>query len=679
MNLLSPNRPVDIERAAFIAFLRGLLPDPSLTVDEWSDQFMVIPKSTGSNEAGPYRTSRTPHARAVMRALSANHPCKRVVVMGASQMLKTQVALNFLCCTIHQSPSNFLWLVPTGKLHKRTSSRIDKTFAAVPKVTERVAKPGSRDAAYNNDVKEYIGGALYIASAGAAANLSELPARYVVYDEIDRSEANIGGEGDPGELAEARQTTFERNRKTYYPSSPTIEGQSPIKALYDRGTRREALAECIHCGHAQPLDFFKLIPSEDGKRVYYPCQSCGGLHDEGDKTRMFANGLWTEGVEGDNETESFNISAMFLPYGWLPWIGLWRQYQRAKEKLEEGDDASMIVFYNTRLAKCWSRTAEATQWEELKKRAEPYKLGTVPHGATILTAATDTQDQRLECKVVGWGEDMQGWIVDYQVIHGSPSDASTWARLDHILTSRYPHATGVKLGISAALVDSGGHFTQDVYAFTGPRKARNIYACKGHSKPNRPVISGKASIVDINHEGKSMPGGAMLWFVGPDTCKDYFHARWSKASGPGAIHFSVDLPDSYYKGLTAEVRITVRKNGRANSVWSQKKGEANEPLDLMNYNLAAAHYLGLHRFTPDQWRRLRESIIPSTPDLFTQPEPVAAPAAPQAIAIAKPWHAPNTGPSQDETKPTRTQDAYTQDSDTYAHDFDDTATCGRDW
>lgn len=625
MTLLDTNRPLPDRHAAMVAFLRGLQPDPSLTVDAWSDKYMVIPKSSGSNEAGPYRTSRTPHARAVMRALSANHPCKRVVVMGASQMLKTQVALNFLCSTIHQSPSNFLWLVPTGKLHKRASARIQKTFDAVPVVSTRVAKTNSRDAANNNDVKEYTGGALYIASAGAAANLSELPARYVVYDEIDRSEANIGGEGDPGELAEARQTTYERNRKTYYPSSPTIEGESPIQALYNRGTRTEAMAECIHCGHPQTLDFFKLIPSDDGKRVYYPCCACGGLHDEGDKTRMFQAGLWTDGVEGDGETESFNISAMFLPYGWLPWIGLWRQYQRAKEKLEEGDDAAMVTFYNTRLARCWSRTAESTQWEELKNRAEPYKLGTVPHGATILTAATDTQAHRLEFKVVGWGTDLEAWIVDYQVIHGDPSDATTWKRLDHLLASRYTHASGCQLSISAALIDSGGNHTQDVYNFTGPRKARNIYACKGHSKPNRPVISGKATIVDINHDGKAIPGGAMLWLVGPDTCKDYFHGRWPKTAGAGATHFSADLPDSYYKGLTAEVRVTVRKNGRATSVWTQKKGEPNEPLDLMNYNLAAAHYLGLHRYTPDQWHRLRETLIPSTGDLFAHAPPIAQP------------------------------------------------------
>ena len=100
----------------------------------------------------------------------------------------------------------------------------------------------SRDAANNLTTKEFPGGTLHILTAGAAANLSEVSARYIVYDEIDRSEGNVGNEGAPGALAEARQTTFEQNRKIYYPSSPTIEGESPIATLYQ--DRHPARGSC---------------------------------------------------------------------------------------------------------------------------------------------------------------------------------------------------------------------------------------------------------------------------------------------------------------------------------------------------------------------------------------------------------------------------------------------------
>lgn len=616
-------------QAVLDAMARGMEPDPNLTVDEWSDRFMIIPKSTGSNEAGPYRTSRTPHAREVMRALSDDHPCKRVVVMGASQMLKTQVGLNWFMASIHQSPSNFLWLVPTGKLQKRAASRIDKTIASIPQIAQRVAKPHSRDANNNNDIKEYTGGALYLATAGAAANLSELSVRRVLFDEIDRAKDNVGGEGDPAELAEARQTTFERNRKTYYPSSPTIEGESVIEALYQRGTRREAMAECIHCGHAQTLVFENLLMSDDGKRAMYPCSECGGLHEEGDKTRMFSSGLWTEGKPSDGETESFTISALFLPYGWIPWIALMRQYRMAKAKLDEGSEEAMIVFYNTRLARCWARSKESTRYDQLMARAEAYKLGTVPAGGVVLTAAIDTQAHRLELQVVAWGEGMESWVVDYQVIHGSPAETEVWDKADEILNGRYRHASGAMLNISATFVDSGGANTQDVYNFTQTRRRRNVFAIKGHSRPNRPILSSKPTLVDVNWRGATQKQGAQLWFVGPDTAKDYLQARWSRASGPGAVHFSSDLPESYYKGLTAEYRTFGYKRGHKVSWWEKKKGEANEPLDLMNYNLAAAYFLGLHKKTDHGWQALRNRLVPQALDLFADAVPADTAASTQ--------------------------------------------------
>lgn len=652
-------------QAVIDAIARGMEPDPNLTVAEWADRYMIIPKSTGSNEAGPYRTARTPHAMEVMNVLSDTHPCKRVVVMGASQMLKTQVGLNWFMASIHQSPSNFLWLVPTGKLQKRAASRIDKTIAAIPQIRERVAKPHSRDANNNNDIKEYVGGALYLATAGAAANLSELSVRRVLFDEIDRAKDNVGGEGDPAELAEARQTTFERNRKTYYPSSPTIEGESIIEALYRRGTQREALAECIHCGYAQPLEFERLITSEDGQRAMYPCADCGGLHEEGDKTRMFAAGLWSAGQEGDGETESFTISAMFLPYGWIPWISLMRQYQMAKAKLDQGSEEAMIVFYNTRLARCWARAREQTRYDELLARAEPYRLGTMPTGALVLTAAVDTQNDRLELKVMGWGPGMEGWVVDYQVILGSPAELATWERLDQLLQGRYRHAgSGQMLNIAAVFIDSGGTATQEVYQFTYTRRRRHVFAIKGASRPNRPILSGKPSLVDVTYRGQVDKKGAQMWQIGTDTAKDYLAARWKKTTGPGAIHFPQDLEEAYYKQLTAEYSTTHFKRGHRVRIWEKKQGDRNEALDLTVYNLAAAHYCGLHKKTEHQWQILRDRLNPAEPELFTdaaEPVQTSAQAEPAPLqldkqaatihAVAVEEHPENPPPSDTATTP----------------------------
>jgi phage terminase large subunit GpA-like protein len=624
------------------AFGRGLQPDPNLPVDEWADQHMVIPKSGGASEYGKYRTSRTPHARQVMRALSPHHPCKRVVVMGASQMLKTQVGLNWFGATVHQAPSNFLWILPTGKLAKRASKRIDKTIEAVPVLRERVAVPRSRDSVNTMDTKEYTGGALTIVTSGAAANLSELSCRYVLYDEVDRADANVDGEGDTVALAEARQTTYERNRKSYYPSSPTVKEASAIEALYQKGTQHEALADCVHCGHPQTLVFERLQEDEAGRAIY-PCIECGCVMYETDKTKMFERGAWTEGVAGDGETISFTINGMFLPYGWFSWAGLLKEYKAAKAKLDEGSEEKMITFYNTRLARSWERKKEQTKASELQARAEPYKLGTVPKGGLILTATVDTQPDRFELMVIAWGEGLECWIVDYQVVSGSPSDQATQDKLDQLLLGRYKHVNGRMLPIAAAFLDSGGANTHDVYNFTRTRQHRHVYAIKGESRYNKPILATKPSLVDVNWQGKSIPHGAKLWLIGTDTAKDYLAARYRVVDGPGTIHFSTDLPLEYYEQLTAEYCVNVYKRGRKVRVWEKKKNDRNEAGDLMVYGLACAYYLGLHKKTPAQWQQLRDFVDQQIRDLFQEPVTVE-PGDQAALADRAPVPAPNPAP-----------------------------------
>jgi phage terminase large subunit GpA-like protein len=260
----------------------------------------------------------------------------------------------------------------------------------------------------------------------------------------------------------------------------------------------------------------------------------------------------------------------------------------------------------------------------------------VPAGGLILTAAIDTQAYRLEFKVVAWGEGMESWVVDYQVIHIPPDQDASWERADELLKGRYRHTSGAMLTISAAFIDSGGSNTQDVYNFVASRKRRNIFAIKGHSRPNRPILSSKPTLVDITHRGKTQKQGAQLWFVGPDTAKDYLQARWMRPSGAGAVHFSADLPESYFKGLTAEYRTSGYKHGRKVSWWEQKKGEANEPLDLMNYNLAAAHFLGLQKKTEHAWQTLRNRLVPAVQDMFDQPSEMDNPPLPQALPAPDP-------------------------------------------
>lgn len=638
------------------AYFRGLRPDPSLWVDEWADEYMRIPRDTGAAEPGKYRTLRTPYAREPMRCLSPAHPCKRVVTMVASQLMKTQIALNWIGALIHMVPSNILTLLPSLGLAKRVSSRIGKTIKATPVLRERVAASRSRDSRNTMDTKEFEGGSLYVTTAGSAANLAELSARYVYGDEIDRWEVDVGEEGDPIELAETRGSTFGRNAKFYFSSSPTIKGASRIDDLFEGSDQRYYYVPCPTCGHMQTLEWERLHYSQDFSVVHYECAGpdCDVLIEEHHKGDMLARGEWRAHAKGDGETVGFHLNALYSPLGWTGWKSLAKQFEKAKKAQAKGDLEPMQVFYNTRLAKVWDSAQAQTKASVLIERArrEGFSLGAMPAAVMMITGAVDVQADRLEFMAMGWGVGMERWVIDHRVIAGDPSDERTWAVLDELLKERYRHPCGVGLGILAVAVDSGGHHTDEVYQFCRVRRWRNIFAIKGASKPGKPVIAQRPSMVDVTWKGQTERGGAELWFVGTDTAKDWIYNRYPFENGPGALHFANDLPDEFFAQCVAERKVAKYVRGHKRIEWIKGKAERNEALDLMVYCLAMAHYLGINRYQEHDWERVRNSLAqaglfdekvvsaervtvaeqaPVTPQLAPQPAALVAqprPAAP---------------------------------------------------
>ncbi|MGF6455632.1 phage terminase large subunit family protein [Pseudomonas frederiksbergensis] len=639
------------------AYFRGLHPDPDVWVDEWADEYMRIPRDTGAAEPGQYRTSRTPYAREPMRCLSPAHPCKRVITMVASQLMKTQIALNWIGGLIHMAPSNILTLLPSLGLAKRVSSRIGKTIKATPVLRERVASSRSRDSRNTMDTKEFEGGSLYVTTAGSAANLSELSARYVYGDEIDRWEVDIGEEGDPIELAETRGSTFGRNAKFYFSSSPTIKGASRISDLFEGSDQRYYYVPCPNCGHMQILEWERLHYSKDFSVVHYQCAGpeCDVLIDEYHKGEMLAKGEWRAHAEGDGETVGFHLNALYSPLGWMDWKSLAKQFEKAKKAQAKGDLEPMQVFYNTRLAKVWDSAQEQTKADVLRQRArlEGFTLGSLPAAVLMITGSVDVQANRLEFMAMGWGVGMERWVVDYQVVSGDPADERTWAALDELLKAKYRHPCGVGLGILAVAVDSGGHHTDEVYQFCRVRRWRNVFAIKGASKPGKPVIAQRPSMVDVTWKGQTERNGAELWFVGTDTAKDWIYNRYSFPSGPGALHFSNDLPDDFFDQCVAERKVARYIRGHKRIEWVKGKAERNEALDLMVYCLAMAHYLGLNRYKEHDWERVRQSLAQS--GLFddalgikpVQGERITGPATP----VAAPQSAPQSTASIVQSRP----------------------------
>ena len=620
---------------AYRAARRAVRPKAPLTVSEWADANRVL-SGEGSAEAGAWKTSRTPYLREIMDALSEDSPARKVVFMKSSQVGGTEAGSNWLGYIMAHAKGPVAVVMPTEKsLQDWSSQKFDPMSRETPAIAAVMAQRSNRAGDNSAQRKRFTGGILYFKTAGSTSELKSTSLRYAIADEIDEYDWSTG-QGDPLGLLEIRLTTF-HDRKLFVVSSPTMKDASRIEEQFELGDQRHYHVPCPHCGERQHLKWTNVRwqKGQGGRatRAWYVCEECGAEIDEHHKPAMLAGGRWLAG-NPDGAWRSYHINAVYSPIGLgLSWAEL------ADEWIEAQDDpAKLMRFVNTRLGETWADRSHDLKPNALAARAEPYPLRTVPAGALVLTAGVDTQDDRLEIRVTGWGwrdGSVHDWIVDYHVIPGKPNEQRIWDALDDYLTASFANAHGKTLHIEATAIDTGGHHTHDVYAYVRRAKARRVIAIKGASQPGR-VILGKPSHQDVNWRGQTIKRGVALYTVGTDTAKHWIYARLNgdadKDPSERRVHFSTHLEPWFYDQQVAET-YNPRKNR-----WEVKKGKRNEVLDTHVYCIAASHHpeLYLHKWRPIDWKRRALMLEPEQTTDQTPTEASAAETTPPPTYRGRP-------------------------------------------
>lgn len=584
------------------AFIEGLQPDPDLTLDQWADEYRVL-SSVSSAEAGRWRTDRTPYLREIMRELSPSSPTQRIVFMKSSQVGGSECGFNWLGYIIHLTPAPAMMVQPTEDLAKKISKqRIEPMIDETPVLRERVAQARERDSGNTILVKEFRGGMLALVGANSAVGLRSMPIKYLFCTEVSSYPSDVGGEGDPVNLAEKRTQTFPR-RKVYLESTPTLKDTCRIEAEYLKSDQRRFFVPCPHCHEMQWLKWKQVKWSPDRpETAAYCCEVCGVLIDEYHKTEMLRSGEWRATAESDGKTVGFHISSLYSPVGWKSWEEIVREFLTASK-----DAALLKTWVNTVLGETWEEEySNKIGSSELKTRAEVYDAGTAPAGVLVVTAGVDVQDNRLEITRVGWGREEESWVLSHDVIFGNPGRQEIWRQLDEHLAIPIMHEHGHTLKVRMAAIDSGGSFTHEVYQYTRERQSRGYIAIKGQSQRNKPAI-GSGTRVDINFKGQLMKGGGVVYPVGSDTVKSIIYNRLkSNEPGPGFIHFHHTLPDEYYSQLTAEKQITKYVKGYPVKEWTKKSGARNEALDCFVYAYAALRFIASQYTAATFWSQLEK-------------------------------------------------------------------------
>ncbi|MBR5202374.1 MAG: phage terminase large subunit family protein [Clostridia bacterium] len=566
-------------------------PPEKLTLSEWADKYRFL-SSESSAEPGLWRTSRTPYLKRIMDCFT-DPKVRSIVMASSSQVGKSELELNAIGYIVDNAPSTILYVHPNLDAARDFSrERLTPMFRDSKRLKEKVRALKSRDGANTVLRKTFPGGTLKIIGSESPAALAGTPARYVIGDEMDRWALSAGREGDPWELLKARQKTF-YNAKSIEVSTPTIKGQSRIEYSYLLGTQERWCHKCPQCGEYFNIvwDTIRFTPTAykiNNKKFYEvsdigcACPHCGCISTEEVMKNQPAKWIAENPDAYEEGRVSFWLNAFSSP--WAKWIDIIKKFLEAKD-----DPQRLQVVFNTQLGELWEDRGDLMEEDEMLARREYYDAE-LPDGCLVLTCGVDTQDDRLEYEVVGYGFNGESWGIQKGYILGDPAESTTWRGLDEVIDRRYKFKDGQGLKIGLTFVDSGGHKTQSVYEQCKIRQAKRVFAIKGKGGEGYPYITAKPSRVAINGNPRNM---AWLYIIGVDEGKSTIMSRLKvQEAGANYCHFPRDevrgYDESYFNGLLSE-RLVLRtsKTGKK-FVWEKIPGHTrNEALDCRNYANAA--------------------------------------------------------------------------------------------
>jgi phage terminase large subunit GpA-like protein len=539
---------------------------------------MLSPEA--SAEPGRWNTSRAEYQREMLDACS-DPAYQEVVFCTSAQIGKTEALLNITLFYAHGEPSPMLLVQPTVQMATSFSKdRLAPAIRDTPAVSNLFADAKSRNG--NNTVlaKHFPGGVLNLAGANSPASLASRPVRVMLFDEVDRAPLSAGTEGDPVSLAIKRTNNF-FNRKIILVSTPTDEATSRIWARYQASDQRKYKIKCVSCSH-HFIPYWSLVKWErdsegehDAATARLHCPECNHPHNDTERHAAVRNGVWVK-HNPKSKIAGFHLSALISPWAELDaLVSEWLQAQKDVQRLK--------TFINTVLGEPFIEQGDSIDDLNIIGRVEEYDTTTIPDQVVVLGAGVDTQNDRLEASIYGRGVDNEFWHIEHQVIHGNPANPQVWKDLESYLKTRFKRSDGYELPVAAACIDSGGHFTQEVYNFCKTHASRRWYAVKGR-EGSLPIFPARAS---NTNKGK-------VYIVGVDSAKETIH-EWLKRTeaGPGYVHFSDRCDSEFFNQLASEKKVLKYKNGYTYYRWVKDPNRRNEAFDCFVYALAALESLNI--------------------------------------------------------------------------------------
>ncbi len=577
--------------------LQLLCPPEQITVSEWAETYRVL-DSRSSAMPGAWTNSMTPYLVGVMDEFN-NYETEEIIFCKPTQVGGTEALQNMIGYIVMQEPAPTMIVYPTDVQAKSLSeNRLQPMMNATPELRKRI-----RDGSSVLEL-QFEGMYLTLVGSNSPSSLASKPIRFLMMDEVDKYPGASNKEADPIKLARERTKTF-HNKKIYITSTPTLKNGHIWKAKENADIEKHFFVPCPHCGEYIEFVFSNIrFPNDEGMTYVdraefatYVCQKCGGIITDNDKHNMLKLGEWRV-VRHNTEyarTVAFWINTLYSPF--VRWADIAKEFLLSKD-----DPEAFQNFVNSWLAEPWEDTKLKTSAELVLERQTELPAYTVPSWAKMLTAGVDVQENSLYWTIRAWGD----FLTSQNIAHGQ---ALSFGEIEQVMNAEYCTPEGEPMLVRLCLVDSGDQ-TDMVYDF-----------CVMNSEWALPVKGSSHAqlshykLSKINREG-SRADGMTLVLVDGDKYKDMIAGRMQKPNGKGSWMVYDGCDEEYAMQVTAEHKVSVRKNGVVRQVWQQKSSHGdNHYLDTEVYCLAAADILGvrtLHLQTEEVPDRKQQTETPTS-------------------------------------------------------------------
>lgn len=595
-------------------------PDP-LKVWEWAEKYRRLPKSVTARP-GRYRVATAPFQKEPQEALT-DPTISTVVMQWASRLGKTEITQNLIGYTAHYNPRNILFVKPTmADVDKWSKQSLSPMIDASQDLRRLFAAPRSRDSGNTIFSKRFPGGQIGMIGSNSTSAFRGIQAPVVICDEIDDYVST--SQGDAVALAFKRAENYP-DAIQVVTSTPTYKGTSRIEEFYLKSDQRKWFVPCPHCRTGIVL-MWSMVIWEKGKpeTAHLLCPTCSGVITDEQRLAAVMAGEWRATVVPEHPTtRGYWLNGLNSPFPTGKGFKT-KLHQFVSEFLQANAAGSeaLQVWTNTFLAESYEIKAFKLNPGDLFGRREGYGPE-VPDGCWLLLAAVDVQMDRLECEVIGYGENEETWGMEFKQFWGNTERDDVWRQLDDFLLKPRVHVNGAPMRIVATAVDCG-YKTKRVLDFCRSRfSTRRVWPVKGTSTHGAALVS----------RPKVRAGRVPIFAVGTDAGKEIIISRIQlPETGPRYCHFPREYDEEWFAQLTAEEVREVKKNGFTQRLW-HKTRPRNEALDIRVYSLACYEILN------PSMRKIREQVeaagAKAGPRQFTlDPSKTMPTAHPQTPAIA---------------------------------------------